>query len=521
MRCWWILCALLVIWPSEAFHIRSRALVRSNDIVQNTILYGRVQNDQSAQLVSRKSKVDVDEKAESLDDASGKNDGSFEVVAILTVYFVQGALGLARLATSFYMKDTLHLSPADMASLSGITTLPWVIKPIYGLLSDSFPIFGYRRRSYLVLAGGLGCLSWLALGSGYMTSTPGVILAILLGSASVAVSDVVVDSIVVEKTREAKESQQHQQEQLQSQEGDNDGTAGDLQSLCWGAASVGGILSAYSSGSLLSVMSPQQVFTITALFPLLISASSFLISEEKITTIDKKDTLSLRSVEQEQAVFAGIKTQLSEVWDTVQKPSIYLPVLFIFLWQGTPDPGAAMFYFNTNELGFQPEFLGQVRLASSIAALIGVLVYRTYLKERSIKDIIRWTTLASLPLGLSQVLLTTHYNRVLGIPDQLFALADNVVLSVLGQVAFMPTLVLAARLCPIGSEGTLFATLMSIYNFSGTLSSELGGLLTSALGVGDGNYGNLTLLVVICTLSGGVPLLFTNLLDAAVNDEEG
>ena len=68
---------------------------------------------------------------------------------------------------------------------------------------------------------------------------------------------------------------------------------------------------------------------------------------------------------------------------------------------------------------------------------------------------------------------------------------------------------------------TLFATLMSIYNFSGTLSSELGGLLTSALGVGDGNYGNLTLLVVICTLSGGVPLLFTNLLDAAVNDEEG
>ena len=79
------------------------------------------------------------------------------------------------------------------------------------------------------------------------------------------------------------------------------------------------------------------------------SASSFLISEEKITTIDKKDTLSLRSEEQEQAVFAGIKTQLSEVWETVQKPSIYLPVLFIFLWQGTPDPGAAMFYFNTND----------------------------------------------------------------------------------------------------------------------------------------------------------------------------
>ena len=32
------------------------------------------------------------------------------------------------------------------------------------------------------------------------------------------------------------------------------------------------------------------------------------------------------------------------------------------------------------------------------------------------------------------------------------------------QVAFMPTLVLAAQLCPAGVEGTLFATLMSVFN---------------------------------------------------------
>ena len=51
-----------------------------------------------------------------------------------------------------------------------------------------------------------------------------------------------------------------------------------------------------------------------------------------------------------------------------------------------------------------------------------------------------------------------------------FALTDTVVLTVLGQVAFMPTLVLASSLCPPGVEGTLFATLMSIYNASGTVS---------------------------------------------------
>ena len=63
-----------------------------------------------------------------------------------------------------------------------------------------------------------------------------------------------------------------------------------------------------------------------------------------------------------------------------------------------------------------------------------------------------------MPLSLTQLLLTTHYNRVLGIPDQLFALTDSVVLTVLGQIAFMPTLALAAAVCPPGVEGTLFGT---------------------------------------------------------------
>lgn len=35
-------------------------------------------------------------------------------VAVAMVYFVQGVLGLSRLAVSFYMKDDLHLDPAEV-----------------------------------------------------------------------------------------------------------------------------------------------------------------------------------------------------------------------------------------------------------------------------------------------------------------------------------------------------------------------------------------------------------------------
>ena len=54
--------------------------------------------------------------------------------------------------------------------------------------------------------------------------------------------------------------------------------------------------------------------------------------------------------------------------------------------------------------------------------------------------------------GLQQHLLLfstlAGVNRQLGLSDQLFALADTALLTVLGQVAFMPLLVLAARICP-------------------------------------------------------------------------
>ena len=87
----------------------------------------------------------------------------------------------------------------------------------------------------------------------------------------------------------------------------------------------------------------------------------------------------------------------------------------------------------------------------------------------------------------------------------------------------MPTLVLAARLCPPGVEAVLFATLMSIYNGAGTVGTEIGAGLTKYLGVTETNFDNLGLLTIICNLSGLYPLVFIGWLDevgsASENDD--
>eukprot|EP00850_Spirogloea_muscicola_P002563 SM000010S04201 [mRNA] locus=s10:280451:284029:+ [translate_table: standard] len=427
-----------------------------------------------------------------------------DTVAIALVYFVQGVLGLSRLAVSFFLKDDLGLDPAETAMLSGVSAIPWLIKPLDGL-----PLFGYRRRSYLVLCGLLGAVSWSALAF-FVDNKYSAVALIFLSSLSVAFSDVVVDSMVVERSR-----------------GESQGMAGSLQSLCWGSSAAGGIISAYFSGSLVETFGTRFVFGVTAILPLMTSAVAALVREEPV----KRSNTALQygpassSAIQNSAASAGegrpnedsellttIKTQLTYLWETIRQPTILLPTIFLFAWQATPQSDTAMFYFTTGKLHFGPEFLGRVRLVTSIASLLGVATFNAYLKEVPLRNLFFWTTITGAVLGSTQLLLVTGINRSLGISDQWFAVGDSLILGVLGQVSFMPVLVLSARLCPPGVEATLFATLMSISNGGGVTGGLVGGGLTHLLGITSANFDNLASLLVVCNLSSLLLLPFLGLL---------
>ncbi|XP_068635040.1 folate-biopterin transporter 1, chloroplastic [Aristolochia californica] len=414
-------------------------------------------------------------------------DLSPDNIAVAMVYFVQGVLGLSRLAVSFYLKDDLHLDPAETAVVSGFSALPWLVKPLYGFISDSFPLLGYRRRSYLVLSGLLGAFSWSLMAT-FVDSKYGAAFCILLGSLSVAFSDVVVDSMVVERAR-----------------GESRSTSGSLQSLCWGSSAFGGIVSAYFSGSLVGTYGVRFVFGVTAFLPLLTSAVAVLVKEQSVSM---GRNLSLSSP----GFIESSKQNILQLWDAVRQPNIFLPTLFIFLWQATPQSDSAMFYFTTNMLHFTPEFLGRVKLVTSVASLLGVALYNGCLKEVPLRKIFFLTTILGSALGLTQLILVTGLNREFGLSDEWFAIGDSLIITVLGQASFMPVLVLAARICPEGIEATLFATLMSISNAGGLTGGLLGAGLTQIFGVTKDNFDHLGLLILICNLSSLLPLPLLRLL---------
>lgn len=394
-----------------------------------------------------------------------------ELIAIAIIYFVQGAMGLAQLAVSFFLKDELHLGPAEVASLVGIAMLPWTIKPFYGLISDSLPILGYHRRPYILISSLLATTAWLTLAF-WVKSPAAATCAIALTSLAIACSDAITDAVVVERARHESISE-----------------AGSLQSFSWAATSLGGILAAYLGGILLEKFGSHVVFAITGALPLLASLASFAIREQN-----------------ELRVARVWQNQLAQLRQAFTSKQIILPAAFVFLWQATPTADSAFFFFTTNELHFNPEFLGRVQLVSSIAGLFGVWLFQRYLKTIPMRQIFVWTTLISTVLGLSSLMLVTHVNRQLGIDDRWFSMGDNLILSVAGRIAFMPVLVLAARLCPAGVEATLFASLMSIFNLAGLCSYQLGALLTHLLGITESNFDQLWLLVLVTNLSTLLPL---------------
>ncbi|KXZ46444.1 hypothetical protein GPECTOR_43g880 [Gonium pectorale] len=337
-------------------------------------------------------------------------DPSPELVAISMVYFVQGILGLSRLAVSFFFKDELHIQPAEVAVLTGLSSIPWMVKPLYGFISDSVPLFGYRRRSYLVLCGLMGTAAWSTLAFG-VRDAQGAVACMLLASLGTAASDVVVDSIVVERAR-----------------GHHQSVAGSLQSLCWASSALGGILSAYFSGAFVQNYGCRFVFALTAFFPLAVSASSLLIDE-------------------------------------------------------------------------RPAGRSAVRRAVPLRKLLWRLM------------------LCGAVLSSSQLILISGLHRQWGLSDQMFVLGDSLVLTVLGQVSFMPILVLAARMCPEGVEATLFATLMSVLNCGSITGGALGAGLTKLYGVTSDKYDNLFPLVATCIGLSLLPAPFLRLLPGGLDAE--
>ncbi len=84
------------------------------------------------------------------------------VIGVLATTLAQPQV-LGRIPLQNLLKNELHVDRAGNAAFFFWMGLAWYFKPLFGIVTDAFPLFGSRRKSYMVIAGTLATLCWAAL----------------------------------------------------------------------------------------------------------------------------------------------------------------------------------------------------------------------------------------------------------------------------------------------------------------------------------------------------------------------
>ena len=85
------------------------------------------------------------------------------IIVILLGFLQEASNGISMVAIQYLYKDEFRLNPSDASFIDSFSMIPWIIKPLWGYISDSFHFFGYRRKSYLIFFSVMQILSWCLL----------------------------------------------------------------------------------------------------------------------------------------------------------------------------------------------------------------------------------------------------------------------------------------------------------------------------------------------------------------------
>ena len=353
------------------------------------------------------------------------------------VYFAQGMWYLPNLSITFLLKDTFGLSAAQTATFFSITVIPWLIKPVYGLISDFVPLFGQRRKSYFILTSGMAATMGLTLTLMGSYSYWGVAIFFTLMGLGLAFTDVLTDALMVEN-------------------GQGLGLTGPFQAVQWEAISCASILVGIGGGWLAQHKFLSVTFLIATVFPVITLAMAiFLIAEPRVQAGER---------------------QFRETWIAIRgavgSRTLWIVAGFIFFYNFSPSFGPALLYYATDALHFSKLFLGTLDSLSYASGLVGTALYFAFSKSFPFKRLIHFAIAAG-------VIATLAY---LGYRDQASAVMLSLVFGAVAMFIQLTFLDLAARACPKQAEATFFAFLMSVYNGAVQLSQITGGWLYDQVG---------------------------------------
>jgi MFS family permease len=351
------------------------------------------------------------------------------------LYFVQGVGdptdGLISQPVMSLLKSW-ELGDAKITWFVALLSLPWTIKPIYGLLTDFLPLAGYRRKSYLLLTSGAASAGMAVLAFLDLSGVTFWLLFSLLvvPTVGVAFADVVVDALMVEK-------------------GQPRGITGVLQSVQWGAMYAATVLTGFLGGYFSEEGRQPWAFAVCAA----VSLASFVLTWFYV----KEPPSRMRP--------GAMRRAAVTLWRSARSPAVLSVGSFLFLWNFNPFSTSVLNLYVTKHLGFSEQFYGNMTSVLAAASIAACVAYGFYCRRVPFGLLVH----ASIALG---ILATIAYWAMWNKTSMVIV---TVAVGFTYMTANLVLMDLAARICPVENAGTMFALLMAIQNIGLTASTAVGG----------------------------------------------
>jgi MFS family permease len=353
------------------------------------------------------------------------------------VYAVEGigqTAGIISQPINYYLKEVHAWTPVQVTAFLTVFNLPWIIKPIYGLISDFVPLFGYRRKTYLILANVLATVAYLWAARSEAPSH--LLLALLLTAYAMAISSTLCGALLVEN-------------------GQRFGSSGAFVNQQWLWFNISYMVALLVGGQLIQHLSPTAALhsaaLIGAIAPLsVVFCTWYLVAEEK------------RPVN-----LPELKLAFRGLVNTFKSRTIWIVALFLFLYYFSPGYSTPLYYHMTDTLKFSQGYIGILGAINAAGSIVAALLYRRYMTTMTSKRL----------LQLSIALGTVASLAYLFLFDEVAAAILNFGNGFALMIALVATLTLAADYCPKNSEGFTFAALMSVTNLSTAVADNVGAFL--------------------------------------------
>ncbi len=353
------------------------------------------------------------------------------------VYIVEGlgqVVGLISQPLTYYLKQVHGWSALQVTAFITVFNVPWVIKPIYGLVSDFLPLFGYRRKSYLLIANATaaGAYFWVTQINGPHL----LLLALMLTAYAMAISSTLCGAVLVENGQKLHAS-------------------GAFVNQQWLWANIAAMAAAIVGGQLVQHLPPASALHaaagIVAVAPFaVIFGTLWLIPEQRVA-------INMRGMRQ---TFDGLLA-------TFKRRELWVIAVFIFLYYFSPGFTTPLYYHMTDKLKFSQGYIGILGSIASAGWVVGALLYRRFFSGLTLKRLLNLSIAFGTVTTAAYLLLSTEASAAI----------LNFCSGFAAMLATVATLTLAADYCPQRAEGFAFAVLMSIINLATTAADNLGSFL--------------------------------------------